>query len=100
MVGAGHEHVLDHIVLPERSAFHTSTAASLRAVELGLGALGVATRGDGDDDVFLGNEILVGDITVPGNKLRAPIVTKLLSDFVSSDDTMLRWRGSLDKMSL
>ena len=39
-------------------------AALLAAVQVGLGALGVAGFGDRDDDVLAGDQILVGDLAL------------------------------------
>ena len=75
-----HEQVLDDVVLTQGRTLHALAAATLRAVEIGLGALGVAARGDRDDDVLDGDEILVGDVTVPRHEVGAAIVAVLARD--------------------
>src|SRR6202011_3218188 len=50
------------------------------AVQVGLRALGVAGLGDRHDDVFAGDQILVGNLAVGRNYPRAPVVAVLVGD--------------------
>ena len=91
VVCRAHEEVPHHVVLLERGSLDALPAALLTAVEVGLGALGVAGLGDGDDDLFAGDEVLVGDVALGGDDAGEAIVAVLLGDlgeFVTHDDPL------------
>ena len=64
VVGRGDEEVLDDVVLAQRRALHAPAAPLLRAVEVGLGALGVAAAGHRDHDVFVGDQVLEAHVAL------------------------------------
>ncbi|SKY15476.1 Uncharacterised protein [Mycobacteroides abscessus subsp. abscessus] len=91
VVGGAHEEVLDDVVLLEPGTLHTLAATPLAAVQVGLRALGIPGLGDGDDDVFARDEILVGDVAVCRDDLRSTLVAELLDDhleFVAHDGAL------------
>ena len=70
----------------------------LGPVEVGLGALGVAGAGDGDDDVLGGDQVLHRHVAVEGDQPGAPLVAVLVDDLVQlvADDLALpaaAWPG-------
>ena len=75
------EEVVDHVVGPQRGPTHALAAATLRAVGVDPGALGVAAAGDGDDHVLLGDEVLHRHVAVeeldPGAAVVAVLVDQL-----------------------
>ena len=74
-------------------------AALLAAVQVGLGALGVAGLGDGDDDVLALDEVLVGDVAVGGDDAGPSSSPCLSAISASSSRTMARCRSGLARMS-
>ena len=80
MVGGGHKEVLHQIVGPERCPTHALATPSLCAVLIRARALGVAARGDRDDHLFLGDEVLDRDVAVKRADLGAAVVAVLAHD--------------------
>jgi hypothetical protein len=70
--------MFDDVVLSQGRATNTLAAALLRPVEIGLSALGVATSGDGDNDVLLGDQIFGRYVTVVRDDLGTPLIAELL----------------------
>ena len=90
-----HEEVLYDVVLAQGGALDPAAAPALLAIEIGLGALGIAARGDGDNDVVLGDEILVADVAVPWDELRAALVAEVVDDIgelLAHDQALARLR--------
>ena len=62
VVGVGHEQVLDGVLLARDVADDALAAAVLAAVRADRLALDVAAAADRDDDVLVGDEVLVGEL--------------------------------------
>ena len=80
VVSAGHHEVLDDIVLSKRSASDAAPATALRPVQVRAGSFRVTTGGDRHDDILFCDEVLVGDLTVPGEDLGSTIIAVLADD--------------------
>ena len=91
VVRGADEEVADNIVLLQLGTTHTLAAAFLAAVEVNLGALGITGRGQGDDDVFTGDEVFVGHISATSNELGATLIAVFFDDFsqLIADDLAL-----------
>ena len=98
----GHEEVLDEVVLAQLSTADTLAAATLRAVEVGLGALGVTATRDRDDDVLLGDEVLHGHLALGRDDLRPPLVAELVDQGgeLVGDDLPLALLAREDRLEL
>ena len=79
-MSAGHHEVLDDIVLSKRSSSDATPATALRPIQVRAGSFRVPTGGDRHDDVLFCDEILVGDLTVPGEDLGSTIIAVLADD--------------------
>ena len=73
-------------------------AAFLHAIQIGVGALGVAAARDSDHHIGVGNQILVREITIGGDDLGTPLVAVLLDDLgqLVADDLALPLRPGED----
>ena len=94
----GREQVLDVVAVAQLRATHTLAAPVLHAVQIGLGALGVPARGDRDDDLLVGDEVLVGQVAVGRDDARAAVVAELVDDLgqLGRDDRALTLVGGQD----
>ena len=90
-----HEEVLDDVVLAQRRALHTAAAALLRAVEVGLGALGVAAASDRDHHVLAGDEVFGAHVALVRDEPRLARVTEAPDDLAEllGDDLALALRA-------
>ncbi len=102
VVGGAHEEVPNDVVLLEAGTLDALAAALLAAVQVGLGALGVAGLGDGDHHVLAGDQVLVGDVAVGRDDLGAPVVAELLDDLgqLVADDGALPLRLGEDVLEV
>src|SRR4029077_7898568 len=91
VVRRGDEEVVHDVVGAQLRAADPLATAPLRAVQIGLGALGVPAVGDGDRDVLFGDQVLVGHLAVVGDDLGAPLVAELGDDLaqLGPDDVPL-----------
>ena len=72
---------LGHLVVGAQAGSANSLATTLlQPVQVGTGAFGVPAAGDGDDDVIVGDEVLLGEVPVSGDDAGATLVTVLLDD--------------------
>ena len=94
VVRRGDEEVVHDVVGAQLGAADPLAAAPLRAVKVGLGALGVPAVGDRDRDVLFGDQVLVGHLAVVGDDLGAPLVAELSDDLgqLGPDDLPLPLR--------
>ena len=79
------EQVLDLVVGAQRRSAYALATALLGAVLVGAGALHIAAVGNGDDDVLVGNEILVREVALCGDDLRAALVAVLVDNLLQLD---------------
>src|SRR2546423_1109390 len=102
VVRGRHEEVTDDVVLAQGGAGDALAAALLRAVQVGLGPLGVARTGDRDDHVLPRDEVLHRDLAVERDDLRTPLVAPLRDDLrqLLGDDLPLPLRLGQDVLEL
>src|SRR5688572_19065205 len=76
--------------------------AALLAVEVGLGALGVAAARHRDDDVLLGDQVLHGQIALVRGEPGAAVVAVLVDDLAElvADDLPLPLRTGEDVLEV
>ena len=101
-MGGADEEVADDVVLLQVRPAHALAAAALRLVGVDLGALGVAGRRDGHDDVLAGDEVFLGDVADGADDLGAAVVAELLHDLCElvADDVALALRAGQDVLEV
>ncbi len=76
-MGGRHKEVLDHIVSAELRTPDTFTTAVLAPVVVAPSSLDIATAGDRDDHLFLGNQVFIGHSTFEALEDLSPtVITK------------------------
>ena len=98
VMSRGDEEVVHDVVGAQLRAADPLAASPLRAVQVGLGALGVPAVGDRDRDVLFGDQVLVGHLAVVGDDLGAPLIPVLGHDLgqLGTDDLPLPLRRGQD----
>ena len=70
-----------HVIAAQLGSTNALTASFLGTVVVGAGALCEAIAGDGDDNIFFGDEVFHRHLSVEGNDGRAALITILFNDF-------------------
>ena len=102
VVGGRDEKPLDDVILLQAGTLHPPAAAALRAVEIGLGALGVAAARHRDDDILLGDEVLGAHVALEGHDAGTPLVAVALDDLAEllADDPPLPGRVGQNRLQV
>ena len=80
VVAVGDQQVFDEVLVAQAGGGAPGAAPPLRLVDAERLPLGVAAVGDGDDGIFLGDEVFVREVELRAQNLGAPLVAVALAD--------------------